>query len=266
MGTRSHKDDSTHDFLDKALKEFTSISNGWVNFNHFISTNTTITPGLLVHGWNRGAAFMTKPRTHGIDLIIPIMLKPDTELKDRGPLFGPWTQAQHEAASSVLTYIVIDAKNWLSMTDTEIQQNLDKCRPLADNFASHIPVNPFISIVQSVGHEDFKRPGVKIHTTASLEEWKQGKQFQLQVSAVGLSSSTYKCLENRPGIVRILKRLKDMTLNPFSGLSNEKERLGLVVDTMPGQIDPARQVNMRIKPRAEVGGGVGRAGDATARA
>src|SRR5271167_4056965 len=113
------------------------------------------------------------------------------------------------------------------MTDTEIQQNLDKCRSLDDNFAFHIPVNPFISIVQSVGHEDSKRPGVKIHITANLEEWKQGKQFQLQVSVVGLSFSIYKCLENRSKIVKILKCLRDMTLNPFSGLSKEKERLGL---------------------------------------
>lgn len=94
----------------------------------------------------------------------------------------------------------------------------------------------------------------------------EGKQFQLQVSVVGLSSSTYKCLENRPETVKVLKRLRNMTLNPFSGLSKENERLGLVVDTMPGQIDPARQVNMRIKPRAEGGGGVGRAGSATAKA
>ena len=145
--------------------------------------------------------------------------------------------------------------------DTEIQQNLDKCRPLNDNFASHTPVNPFISIVQSVGHEDSKHPGVKIHTTASLEEWKQAKQFQLQVSAVGLSLSTYKCLENR---LETVKHLRDVTLNPFSGLSKEKERLGLIVDTMPGQIDPANQVNTQIKPRAEVGGGVGHADAATA--
>src|ERR1700733_8619718 len=42
--TLSHDDDPTDEFLDKARKEFMSISDGWVNFKHF---NTTITPGLF---------------------------------------------------------------------------------------------------------------------------------------------------------------------------------------------------------------------------
>jgi hypothetical protein len=183
------------------------------------------------------------------------------ELKERGPLYGPWTLAQYEAAGAVLTYIVIDAKNWLSMTQKEIQHNLDKCRPLGDNFAFHTPVNPFISIVQSVGDDDPKHQNVRIHMLPPiLEEWKEGKQFQLQVSAVGLTSATYTCLENRPDTTKVLKRLRNMTLNPFRGLSEEEEKRGLLVDTMPGQVDEARQTNMRKPKTAVAGGGVGRAG------
>jgi len=258
--TRTHDDDPTDKFLDKAAKEFMSISDGWVNFNHFISTNTTITTALLLHAWNRCAAFMTKPRTHGIDLIIPVLLA-DKELKERGPLFGPWTEAQYEAAGAVLAYIVIDAKNWLSMTQTEIQHNLDKCWPMDDNFTFHTPVNPFISIVQSVGDDDPKHQGVRIHMLPPiLDEWKEGKQFQLQVSAVGLTSATYTCLENRPDTIKVLKRLRNMTLNPFRGLSEEDERRGLLIDTMSGQVDEARQTNMRKPKTAVAGRGVGHAG------
>jgi hypothetical protein len=102
------------------------------------------------------------------------------------------------------------------MTQTEIQHSLDKCQPMDDNFAFHTPVNPFISIVQSVGDDDPKHQGVKIHMLPPiLEEWKEGKQFQLQVYAVGLTSATYTCLENRPDTVKVLKRLRNMTLNPF---------------------------------------------------
>jgi hypothetical protein len=59
---------------------------------------------------------MTKPRTHGIDLIIPVLLA-DKKLEERGPLFGPWTEEQYEAAGAVLAYIVIDAKNWNVVND-----------------------------------------------------------------------------------------------------------------------------------------------------
>jgi len=38
-------------------------------------------------------------------------VKADKELMERGPLFGPWTEAQHKAASFVMAYIVIDDKN-----------------------------------------------------------------------------------------------------------------------------------------------------------
>ena len=63
-----------------------------------------------------------------------------------------------------------------------------------------------------------------------------------------------------PDTIKVLKRLRNMTLNPFRGLSEEDERRGLLVDSMPGQFDLARQTNMR-KPKAAIaGGGVGRAG------
>jgi len=235
------------------------IRNGAVFFTHFIETTETINPGMLIHGWNRGAAFQTKKMTEGIDFIIPVMLKSDTK-PVVGGLFGGWTVPEQNEGSRILTYVVIDAKNWKSMSDTKLKAMAAKCQPNKGNFSFHTPMNPFISLVQCIGHEAPERTGVKIFP--SLFEKPTDKHIQLKVGVVGLSPATYTCLQNRQSTVPLLpllKRLRHSVENPLeSFIPEQKGPLRQVSqDSMIGQIDPARQINMRKRKRNSGGGSPG---------
>ena len=200
---------------------------------------------LLLEGWNRGAGYQTQPNTHGVDFIIPVLLRSKKNL-DLGPLFGPWTVAQEAAASSVLSYILIDSKNWLSMTDAELKYTVEKCRPSTRNFASHTPVNPYISIVQCVGCEPVGRTGVTIYPSLDTGTPNDG-QIQLKIAAVGISPSTYTCLRQRPACVPLLQRLRRKTSSPISSYKPEGDSAisRIVEDALPCQLPPRRQFNMR---------------------
>ena len=188
---------------------------------------------------------MTQANTPGIDFVIPVLLKKDdTDEVDLnlGPLSGEWTPEQEKNASNVIRHIFIDAKNDLSMTDATIRKAAEKCRPTSHNFLGHTPSNHFISFVPSYGSTPFPDDPVKIFRSPQSEL--SGNQFlHLKIGARGISADTYKCLQNRPNIERLLNQLLQMNRNPLrelSGRRNKEIRNG-IIDCLPLQCDPRRE-------------------------
>lgn len=260
--------------LSNSLKD---LLHGLVFFNHFIRTETTLRPSLLLKAWNRGAAIMTKPGTVGIDFIIPVVIPGNGG--SFGPFIGPWSEEQEAAADSTTAYILIQTKNRLDACQSDSVKALQKCIPITKksrprnptpNFIKHTPKHCYISIVMELGtarkdeHQvqmmntiDYaaldamrkriiskeKDVNTKRDNAKSPKQEKERKQLeerlendkneydiefsrlsnrekQLPLVAYGLSEDTYKCLENRPNVTRMLHQLSRPYLNPLRGLSS----------------------------------------------
>ena len=201
---------------DEALKDLNVLKNGTVFVTHFLAITSKLRPSTLVKAWNRGVGIMTKANTEGIDFVIPVML--DRECKGFGPMYGPWTVEQELAASRAVGYILIDAKNDASLSDNDITNQAMKCVPSGANIRFHEPMNPFITIIASYGSSDPKMP-VKLVRDATIDT--QPTQFALNVQ--GLSGATFKCLEERPNLTRILKTILEMDRNPLRGSGRDYE-------------------------------------------
>jgi hypothetical protein len=201
---------------DEALEDLNVLKNGTVFVTHFVAITTKLRPSILVKAWNRGAGIMTKANTEGIDFVIPVML--DRECEGFGPLYGPWTVEQELAASRAVGYILIDAKNDASLSDNDITNQAMKCVPSGANIRFHEPMNPFITIIASYGSSDPKMP-VKLVRDATIDT--QPTQFAF--NAQGLSGATFKCLEDRPNLTRILKTILEMDRNPLRGSGRDYE-------------------------------------------
>ena len=230
---------------DKIQEKVRTIADGSVFFNHFECLNTKLRPSILIKAWNKGAALMTKANTPGIDFVIPVLLKKDdTENVELGlgPLSGEWTLEEEKRASSIIAYILIDAKNDLSMTNATIQKAAEKCRPTNHNFLYHKQSNPFISFVPSYGSTPFPDGPVKIFRSPQ-SELSGNQPLQLKIGARGISADTYKCLQNRPNTERLLNQLLQMNRNPLrelSGRRNKEVRNG-IIDCLSLQCDPRRE-------------------------
>ena len=156
---------------------------------------------------------MTRANTKGIDFVIPVMLgEPNEHKHSFGPLFGQWTLEQEKAASRVVYYVVLDAKNDASLSLNDITLQARKCAPSASNFRFHALMNPFVTIIGSYATSDLIEP-VKLLRDATLDT----EPHQFSVSAQGLSGDTFKCLQGRPNLTRILKAILEMDRNPLRG-------------------------------------------------
>jgi hypothetical protein len=229
--------------LETAQENVKKLANGFVFFNHFICLKTKLRPSILLKAWNRGAAIMTKAQTHGIDFVIPILMKnPDGFEKKLGPLFGEWTAEQEEAARHIVSAIFIDSKNVVKMSATEICRAAEKCRPTIKNFLYHKQTNPFISLVPSFGSEPF--PDSPLTLFKSPPSHLSGNQpLQLKLTARGVSAHTYKCLQNRPNTEGLLQQLLAMDRNPLRGLKGKdhEDIKGGIIDCLPLQCHPKRE-------------------------
>jgi hypothetical protein len=101
-------DDSFIDYIDRESELFqvfgrekqkqqrssslTGLLHGLVFFNHFIKTETTLRPSLLLKAWNREAAIMTKPGAVGVDFVIPVVMSANGG--PFGPFIGPWSESR----------------------------------------------------------------------------------------------------------------------------------------------------------------------------
>ena len=218
------------------------ILKGRIFFNHFVSLDTVLRPSVLIKAWNRGAAIMTKACTPGIDFIIPVIME-DCEVDKLGPLFGEWTRDQEEAADKIVAYIVIDGKNRENRSETQIGFASDSCIPKPTqsqfqhkNFDWHTPCNPFISIVLSFGWET-NGPGVEVHSIPTAPIHK----LHLPIIAYGLTSKTYKCLDSRPNVARMMRLMRDMDRNPIRGLGKNSQIAAGVRDCLPLKCHPGRE-------------------------
>jgi len=196
----------------RCLRDINVLEGGKVFLTHWISIDTKLRPSILLKAWNRGAGIITKANTEGIDLVIPVMLKPDSDNNSFGPLFGPWTIEQEKAASRTVSYILLHAKNDALLSDNDIKIQARKCAPSASNFRSHAPMNPFVTIIARYATSNLDMP-VKLVRDATLDT----EPHQLSLSAQGLSGATFKCLEGRPDLTRILKVILEMDHNPLRG-------------------------------------------------
>jgi hypothetical protein len=206
-----------------------SLGNGSIFFNHFICLKTQLRHSCLVKAWNRGAAFMTRANTEGIDFVIPIIMHdPVGELAagplNLGPLYGEWSAEQESEASKIISYILIDAKNVTSMSETSASMAAEKCKPSQANFNSHKPMNPYITIIMSLGSQASDN---HVKFFQSPQEELIGKSLlQIKLGVFGLSSSAYKCLENGPQTQALLEQMLQMDRNPLKGLHKDgKPRL-----------------------------------------
>ena len=81
---------------------------------------------------------MTKAHTHGIDFVIPILMKNLNGFEKKlGPLFGEWTAEQEEVARHIVSAIFINSKNVVELSATETCKAVAKCRPTIKNFLFH---------------------------------------------------------------------------------------------------------------------------------
>ena len=124
-----------------------SIADVWgFFFNYFECLNTKFRSNIVLKAWNKGATFMTQVNISGIDFSIPVLLKKDgideVDL-NLGPLSREWTSEQEKNVSSVIFYILIDAKNDLSTTDAITHKAAEKCRLTSHNFLCKVLYRPY---------------------------------------------------------------------------------------------------------------------------
>ena len=67
------------------------------------------------------------------------------------------------------------------------------------------------------------------------------RELQLPIVAYGLDAETYKCLEGRGRVIRLLNQLLDETRNPVRGLKNEPVLAALVRMGHHIAMNPARE-------------------------
>ena len=146
----------------KALED---LMDGMVFFNHFVRTETTIRPSLLMKAWNRSAALMMKPRAAGVDFAIPVII--NRNVKDEfGPLFGPWTDQQEKLADVVIAYLLIQTKLRATTCPSMVRDALTTCIPMTrklrprdpiPTFTKHNPSNYYVSLLMELDIEDERR-------------------------------------------------------------------------------------------------------------
>jgi hypothetical protein len=209
------------------------LENGMVFFNHFITTDGTLTPALLIQAWNRGAAVVTQPGTKGIDFIIPVILPKDNPEggEEFGPLFGEWTPEQNKTAASQLSYICIDAKNVAAMSAGPTMAALDKCRPMPNNIQQHVPENRFLSLVLSFGPKSARANHVDI-ISPTQRELNSKKPLQIKIVARDISHETYPFLREKPALCRLLGQLVHNRLDPSEG-RNDNAATRVMMDALP---------------------------------
>src|SRR5262249_5089145 len=100
-------DSGTLNVDDSKLRRFLD---GHIFFNHFIRIEVKLNFPMLIHAWNRGAAIMCKTGSKGIDFVIPVVLKGGPAVF--GPLHDGWTDQQCKTASTYISYILINSKNY----------------------------------------------------------------------------------------------------------------------------------------------------------
>ena len=230
---------------EKLVNKFLS---GRVFFNHFITLECPPRPSTLLKAFNRGAAFMTEENTKGVDFIIPVILSnDDTLLSKLGPLFGEWTEEQEAEADKIVSYILIDVKDRKYYLHSDGKADLKKVVPCPTNFNFHKPQNAFISLILSCGDvTDNMREGVGvvIHDQfvgnhADLDP------LQIPITAFSLSKYTFQCLDSRPNIEYLLRKIRAGKLNPFRGLRNQEPDGRSSAQTgreyFPLTLDPGRE-------------------------
>jgi hypothetical protein len=217
-------------------EELKTLLGGKVFFNHFVVLHTKLRPSILLKAWNRCAAIMTKSQTWGVDVIIPIVVKDVTEevLKSFGPLFGEWTAEQEKAADAVIAYILVQTKNRAKAKAAKWA--LSECIPDNNNFDYHSPSNPFVSILMELGVEESN--GVQVVNPCTGKEI---HRKQLPIVAYGLTARTYKCLDGRGNVERMLKLLQEMDRNPLRGLKDQPEVAAALRDCLPLACHPGRE-------------------------
>jgi hypothetical protein len=62
----------------RCLRDLNVLKRSKVFLTHWVSINTKLRPSILLKAWNRGAGIITKANTEDIDLVIPVMLKPNS--------------------------------------------------------------------------------------------------------------------------------------------------------------------------------------------
>ena len=239
-GRPDYKHSSKTKTQQRAIDRFLK---GRLFFNHFISMQATIAPSTLIKAFNRGAALMTKSNTEGVDFIIPVILPSADKniLSKLGPLFGEWSEEEQSAANSVVSYILIDAKNRINHSRNSAYGDLQKVVPDATNIQLHKPKNYFLSILQSYGSDTDTlrdRDGAMIHP--QHQDAENFHDRQIPISALGLTHHTYHCLENRPDTEKLLQGLRRQDLNPLRGLKDKNKIKGLR-DWLDVHSDPNRK-------------------------
>ena len=197
---------------ERSLRDLNILQKkGYVFITHWVSIKTELRPSILIKAWKIGAGIVTKANTECIDFVIPVMLsEPNPDNNSLGPLFGQWTVEQESVASHTVSYILL--KNGASLSDNDITLQAIKCAPSASSFRLHAPMNPFITIIATYATSDLITP-VELVRDATLDT----EPHQFSISAKGISGATFKCLEGRPNLTRILETILEMDRNPLRG-------------------------------------------------
>jgi hypothetical protein len=163
---RSTPDENTTHLTPEMQKRYEDFLHGYVFFNHFIRAEETLRPSLLVKAWNRNGAIMCEVGASGVDFVIPVIM-PGSEARVEATKLGKctseWTTEQEEAASKILSYILIQTKNRKVSSAPLRTEEFADCFPLDEslskrpNFVDHSPQNPFLSILLELGMNHIPR-------------------------------------------------------------------------------------------------------------
>jgi hypothetical protein len=221
----SLKNASTRDEDTKHLKSIKvdTLLEGTVFFNHWIRTDQTLRPSVLVKAWNRCAALMCKEGATGIDFVIPVMMRSShlqPEATSLGKCTGPkWTTEQERASSRLISYILIQTKNRKSTSSPMRMSAMIDCVPLGKtlnakpNFLDHNPQNPFISVLfEFRAKKPRKRESVEIlWTRAAISQKVNGHKVALDKAKAGVATSDRARIKKEQAIERAEKDLHAST-------------------------------------------------------
>jgi hypothetical protein len=199
------ENDPNSDHLTGQLTDHSrAVLNGTIFFNHWIRANGPLSPSLLVKCWNRNAAIMCKTNATGADFAIPVMMEGSETRAAASQLGkctrGTWTKRQQDAASEVLSYILIQTKNRFESTDPQRVKEMSYCAPVGNdlgtpNFVNHTPRNPYISLLLELHTKPARKRNVEmLWTRAAYADEVEGykkKEIAAKATIPGVTKTQY---------------------------------------------------------------------------
>jgi hypothetical protein len=154
---------------------------------------------------------MAKPCTLGIDSVIPVVMMGDHNPDWSGPLFGEWTNEQEEA----------------QIRSCRISSSMRRIATERASLKYDLLLMMGVSLNRQTARSNIKRRltyPIKSVYFAYPQLWLESRRSQLVVNSVptaniyrrqlpiiadGLTAKTYKCLDGRPNVSRMVKLSRD---------------------------------------------------------